>query len=312
MDDFIELGIEATNRCIDKHFDKIPDKALHSKTYRPRNIKNVIAGKLRDDGHTKKPVKDGLGGDESESDEDTLDERRYRGDDYRGRQSLNEGQKKRFEPNYGYRGEDATYEQDGPYLYNNSPPPSRNKRRGDEDFDNNSLSPSRRNQRQQDLRRRSSLPPDEIRSRDLADDREYEDKKETRNNGRRSTVSERNSLPHRRISKSTNKAPDNEAGLRYGAVGAMLGGLAAQELAAKKPRGGSNDKVALAMLGAAVGAFAEIYYLEKVESGIWTTVLGKSAVPNKLSVQKTCCDRNLSIRHGVQLCTLYEHRKAKE
>lgn len=46
----------------------------------------------------------------------------------------------------------------------------------------------------------------------------------------------------------------------------------------------------------------EIYYLEKVESGIWTTVLGKSAVPNKLSVQKTCCDRNLSIRHGVQLC----------
>ncbi|KAJ8058948.1 hypothetical protein OCU04_011933 [Sclerotinia nivalis] len=243
MDDFIELGIEATDRCIDKHFDKLPDKALHPETYHPRNIKNVISGEPRDDGLTKKPVKDGLGADESGSDEDTLDERIYHGNEHRGRQGFDEG-------------EDATYEQDRPSPYNNSPPPSRNKIRGDEDFDSNSPLHSRRNHHQQDLRRRSSLPQDEIRSRDLADGREHEERKETRSNGRRFTVDESNKLPHRRTSKSTNKASDNEAGLRYGAVGAMLGGLAAQELAAKKTRGGSNDKVALAMLGAAVGALA--------------------------------------------------------
>ncbi|KAF7853949.1 hypothetical protein EAF04_010615 [Stromatinia cepivora] len=256
MDDFIELGMEATDRCIDKHFDKLPDKSLHSEIYHPRNIKNVISGKLRDDGLAKEPVKNGPGVDESGGDEDTSDERIYRGKEHRGRQAFNGGQKKRFEPNYGCRGEYAAYEQDRPSPYNNSPSSSRNKRRGDDDFDSKPTLPSRRNHHQQDLRRRSSLPQDEIRSRDLADCREYEERKGTRTNGRRFTVDESNNLPHRRTSKSTNKASDNEAGLRYGAVGAMLDGLAAQELAAKKPRGGSNDKVALAMLGAAAGALA--------------------------------------------------------
>lgn len=39
MEDFIELGIEGVDKVVDKHFDKLPDSALHAGTYHPRNIR---------------------------------------------------------------------------------------------------------------------------------------------------------------------------------------------------------------------------------------------------------------------------------
>lgn len=38
MEEFVELGLEGADKMIDKHFDKVPDKALRSHTYNPRNI----------------------------------------------------------------------------------------------------------------------------------------------------------------------------------------------------------------------------------------------------------------------------------
>ncbi|CAG8949620.1 hypothetical protein HYFRA_00007853 [Hymenoscyphus fraxineus] len=38
MEDFIELGIEGVDKVVDKHFDKIPDKYLHKGTYSPRKL----------------------------------------------------------------------------------------------------------------------------------------------------------------------------------------------------------------------------------------------------------------------------------
>jgi hypothetical protein len=35
---FISLGLKATNFLIDKHFDKVPDAALHPETYHPKNL----------------------------------------------------------------------------------------------------------------------------------------------------------------------------------------------------------------------------------------------------------------------------------
>ncbi|RAL62186.1 hypothetical protein DID88_002670 [Monilinia fructigena] len=58
------------------------------------------------------------------------------------------------------------------------------------------------------------------------------------------------------MNKFSNQIDSDETGLRYGAVGAMLGGLAAQELTTKNKGGGKNEKVAFAMLGAVVGALA--------------------------------------------------------
>jgi hypothetical protein len=36
MDDFLELGMEGVDKMVDKKFDRIPDKYLHSDTYKPR------------------------------------------------------------------------------------------------------------------------------------------------------------------------------------------------------------------------------------------------------------------------------------
>lgn len=41
MDDFIELGIEGIDKVVDKHFHRVPDKALHKDTYHPRNLKKI-------------------------------------------------------------------------------------------------------------------------------------------------------------------------------------------------------------------------------------------------------------------------------
>ncbi|KAK0109740.1 hypothetical protein ONS95_002418 [Cadophora gregata] len=38
MDEFIELGLEGADKMIDKHFDKVPDKALNPETYKKVHI----------------------------------------------------------------------------------------------------------------------------------------------------------------------------------------------------------------------------------------------------------------------------------
>ncbi|KAG4444474.1 hypothetical protein IFR05_000065 [Cadophora sp. M221] len=38
MEEFIELGLEGADKMIDKHFHKMPDKALDPETYKPKNI----------------------------------------------------------------------------------------------------------------------------------------------------------------------------------------------------------------------------------------------------------------------------------
>lgn len=38
-DDLVELGLEGADKLIDKHFHKIPDKALHSDTYKPHRFR---------------------------------------------------------------------------------------------------------------------------------------------------------------------------------------------------------------------------------------------------------------------------------
>jgi len=47
MDDLIELGIEGVDKVVDKHFDKVPDKALHKATYDPRNLRKSHRRKYR-------------------------------------------------------------------------------------------------------------------------------------------------------------------------------------------------------------------------------------------------------------------------
>ncbi|KAL3422059.1 hypothetical protein PVAG01_06215 [Phlyctema vagabunda] len=47
MDDFLELGIEGVDKLVDKKFHHVPDVALHSGTYHPRNVKKLTPRKLR-------------------------------------------------------------------------------------------------------------------------------------------------------------------------------------------------------------------------------------------------------------------------
>ncbi|RDW85679.1 hypothetical protein BP5796_04004 [Coleophoma crateriformis] len=46
MDDFVELGIEGIDKVVDKHFDKLPDSALHRSTYHPRQVKKLKPRRL--------------------------------------------------------------------------------------------------------------------------------------------------------------------------------------------------------------------------------------------------------------------------
>ncbi|KAI9642448.1 hypothetical protein NHQ30_009253 [Ciborinia camelliae] len=283
MDDFIELGIEAVDKCVDKHFHKLPDKALHSETYHPRNIKNAISGQLRGNGPAKdQPVNssDGLGADEIGSDDSTLDEKRYRRQENGGRQSLDKDQRRAYGPDYvgggricedgsaSPRYRDAIYGQALQPSYKDSSSPSHHRKRGNDDLDRNLQLRYHQNHTGQNLRRMRSLPYDEPRTRDMTSQSEHEDTKEYSKNRRRFTVDESRNSPREQtsksMSKSSNKTDSSEAGLRYGVVGAMIGGLAAQELTARNGRGGSNDKMALAMIGAVVGALAGKSFGERV------------------------------------------------
>ncbi|KAH7409276.1 hypothetical protein BKA64DRAFT_392181 [Cadophora sp. MPI-SDFR-AT-0126] len=61
MDEFIALGLEGADKVIDKHFDKVPDKAFHRETY-----KNHIPGRRK----SRKNSKDTYSDNGSESDRD--------------------------------------------------------------------------------------------------------------------------------------------------------------------------------------------------------------------------------------------------
>ncbi|KAB8298737.1 hypothetical protein EYC80_000912 [Monilinia laxa] len=261
MDDFIEIGIEAADKCVDKYFHKVPEKALHTETYHPRNIKNGISERLRGDGRA---------GSESGSENEASADRVNRGQEKKTRKRLDEDEKKRLDPARSLRDSPHKHVSDLPGdrharsgqarpPYDNPPSASVNGRKHD-DIDGGSPTSDHLGRFQNNLYRRGSFPYDDSRPRNIVEQRGYEDTKGHQNNRRRHTLDERRDPPLKRTSKSMNKSSDkidsDEAGLRYGAVGAMLGGLAAQELTTKNTRGGNNEKVAFAMLGAVVGALA--------------------------------------------------------
>ncbi|KAA8569963.1 hypothetical protein MFRU_005g01170 [Monilinia fructicola] len=262
MDDFIELGLEAADKCVDKNFHKIPEKAMHTGTYRPHNIKNAVSERLRGDD---------LAGSDSGSDNDASAENENQRQDQNTRMRLDEDDGKRLDPATRLRDSphkdvsdapryhDASSGESRPPFYKDSPLISLNERKN-VGIDSNSPCPDHLGCFQNNLYRRGSLPYDQSRPRDMDDQREHENTQGHQNNRRRRTLDERRDSPLKRTSKSmntsSNKSDSDEAGLRYGAVGAMLGGLAAQELATKNTRGRKNEKVAFAMLGAVVGALA--------------------------------------------------------
>ena len=202
MEDCIELGIEAVDKCVDKHFHKLPDKALHSRTYHPRNIKNSISRRLRDNGPTENESgSESIGAEEGGSDDGTLDQEKYSGQNRRARQSLDEGRRRKLEPVQGRdrfyeenpdlpRYPKATYGKARPPSYTKFPPSSINYKGGHTDLESNLPLPDRQSLPQQNLRRRRSLPYDEPRSRDMINQQGHQKTKGSTVNTRRNTVDE--------------------------------------------------------------------------------------------------------------------------
>ncbi|KAM3089508.1 hypothetical protein ACMFMG_001096 [Clarireedia jacksonii] len=268
MDDFAELGIEAVDKVVDKHFHKLPDKALHANTYHPRNIARSFSKRRHGSSRS----------DESESDEEGVNGRRYRDNGPRGRRDYDnpaarrdgfvdrEGDgyirrsnsPKRYSQGYGQ----GTYRTSSRPLQSRSfesiprteAPPTRQYTRGDPtspDWNPPSQNDPRPRKIQASpvygdnrMQRRNGDPPPQR----AEDDRDR----------RRKSTDQGSKAP-----KSTTKfAPESkksvlsDRGFQGGAVGALLGGLAAHELAAEDRRHDSNDKIALAVLGAIAGAVA--------------------------------------------------------
>lgn len=260
MDDFLELGIEAADKCVEKNFHKLPDKALHSETYHPRNIKQKVSGKIRGDARM---------AEESSSDNERLDKKENRRQEQNRHTRFDGDREKRFEPTRRDRdnphetdsdsSQDASRAQARQSSYGTSPSPPRNRRNCGHDTNYDPLNPEHQDHLQQNPYRISSQSYDKSRTRDTTSRHELEDGENYHHNRRRSNVGGIQNTPQRQRARlaitTSDKNGPTEVGLRYSALGAMLGGLAAQELTSSNSKSG-NDKVAYAMLGAAVGAWA--------------------------------------------------------
>lgn len=274
--------MEAVDAVVDKHFHKLPDKALHSDTYHPRNMTRSFSKRMH--GSSRRS-------DESESDDEGVDGRRYRDNGRRNRQEYDNPAPRR-DGSVDWEDDDYTRRSNSPKRYSEGygqgaystanrpsqsrsfesiprtqPPPPRQYTRGDPTSPDWNP-PSQNDPRSRNIptspvygdnrmQRRNVNPPPQLPQADRDQDR------------RRKSV-DQGLKPPRSTGKSAPESKKHllgDRGFQGGAIGALLGGLAAHELAADDRRHDSNDKIALAMLGAVAGAVAGKSMGDKFETG---------------------------------------------
>jgi hypothetical protein len=278
MDDFAELGMEAVDAVVDKHFHKLPDKALHSDTYHPRNIARSFSKRRNQNRSSRRS-------DESESDEEDIKGNRYRDNGPRGRRE-NDNPPPRRDSFVSWEDDGYTRRSNSPKRYSQGygqgaygtssrplqsrsfesiprtePIPPRQYTRGDP------ISPDW-NPPSQSAPRPRNIPtsiPASIPASAVYGDNRMQRKnvnpppQDDRDRDRRRRSTDQGSKPPRSTTKSTpepKKSLLGDRGFQGGALGAIIGGLAAHELVEDDRRHDNSDKITLAVLGALAGAVA--------------------------------------------------------
>ncbi|TAQ85699.1 hypothetical protein B7494_g5970 [Chlorociboria aeruginascens] len=286
MTDFVELGIEGVDKVIDKHFHRLPNAALQSKTYHPRNIKKIRRKHRRSSPSTK-----------SSSSEDIDQE--SRSPQYSHLGSEGDSTTQQFPlpgfPPQKYMGPGSPPRFPTPPQYSREPPVQRREympassQRTQAPYSPNRYIPS------------SDQRPPYLRTTYAEGDSYYSDTPRPRRpraitrrsssyHGRpRHYSSSRSPSPYERdrefsaSKRGSNKVSDTArryglkeelessftksgAGLAAGSVGAVIGGWAAKQaqVARKGERGGKSN-VVLTALGAAVGGLAVNAVVERWE-----------------------------------------------
>lgn len=257
MADFIELGIEASDKLIDKHFDKVPDAALHAHTYHPKNLKKVKSRRgSKQDSQTTNNSKDSGTGTNT----------------YRGSNMAQSDAGSQF-------GMPPQYSHEPPKFrpqYMPSPPPIDGYYAMDRiprsDFGDDYYSvPYRRSppRRPKAISRRSSSYHGP-RNRDY-DSESSDDDRQLARRRRNSMSNTENSRDHghrhgfkEEIEKNFTKSP---AGITGGVAGAIIGGWAAKkaQTASGRDRHGKGSSAAITVLGAALGGLAVNAIIDKMQ-----------------------------------------------
>ncbi|CZS89561.1 uncharacterized protein RAG0_00907 [Rhynchosporium agropyri] len=299
MEEFVELGLEGADKMIDKHFHKLPDKALHSDTYNPKNLHLHRGQKSR------KNSTDTRSNYESDSEKE-IDHRStsHRGSsEYRNLPAT--------EPGYSYIPPDSVYSSppyyshDPPHPrpeYMPSPPPASatsyytpqpsagvphmamNRGRdvdcyNDDDYHSDSY---RRPRRPKAVTRRSSsyhCPRD--RRNDYSYDQQISRSRRHGNGSGSDTVDrvsdKAKDVAHRYKLKEdmNNVFTASTVGLTGGAVGAMVGGWAAQkaQVGYRKKGPKIDPNSILTLLGATVGGLAVNAVVDKWQDGATMIVM---------------------------------------
>ncbi|KAL2068839.1 hypothetical protein VTL71DRAFT_15177 [Oculimacula yallundae] len=303
MEEFVELGLEGADKMIDKHFHKLPDKALHSETYKP---KNLHMPHLHKDRKNSKDTRSNYNSD-SDSEKDYRSMSNRGSSDYRNMPAT--------EPGFSYMPPDSVYSSppyyshDPPHQrpeYMPSPPPSASANpyytpsagvprmamnRGrdtdaynDDDYHSDSY---RRPRRPKAVTRRSSSYHGP-RSRD---DYRY-DQQVSRRHGHSSgsdtldrAGDKAKDAAHRYKLKEdmNNVFTASKVGLTGGAVGAVVGGWAAQKAQiGYRKEGHKNDpNPLLTLIGATVGGLAVNAVVDKWQDGKKETAKKQGKWENK-------------------------------
>lgn len=289
MEDFIELGIEGVDKVVDKHFHKLPDKALHKDTYHPRNLRKSHRRRGTQDSS---PSPERPPYPESPREQDYQRRRSHEDLDpnlaYRDLYTEDETpryinmQDNEYPPQRGYsppRGyspqvgyQDRMYSHEPPHLRpqyvpagppppgigqqreypappNTYYPPRANRGRNGYDFDDGYHSDVQQPPRRPKMDRRRSSSYHGPRDGQLA----LAGKRNGNGNG---MVEQARDKAHRYgLKDEFDVFTKSKAGLTGGAVGAVVGGWAAHKAqVAKKGKQDTNDL--LTLLGAAVGGLA--------------------------------------------------------
>jgi hypothetical protein len=260
--------MEAVDAVVDKHFHKLPDKALHSDTYHPRNIARSFS---------KRRHRSSRRSDKSESDEEDINESRDRDNGPRVR---------RENDNPPPRRESFVRWEDDPYTRRSSSP-----KRYSQEYGQGAYSTSSRplqSRSFESIPRTEPLPPRQYtrgdpispdwnppsqsapRPRNVQTAAVYADSRMQRRNGNPPPQDDRDRDRRRKstgpeskpLRSTTKPAPEpkksllGDRGFQGGALGAILGGLAAHELAEDDRQHDKSDKITIAVLGALAGAVA--------------------------------------------------------
>ncbi|TVY49950.1 hypothetical protein LOCC1_G000493 [Lachnellula occidentalis] len=292
MDDFLELGIEGIDKLVDKNFHRVPDKALHKDTYKPRNLKKPnrrrspsLSSSEREQQRRKQQQQPRS---QQDPDPNLAYQDPYTEDEYPRYINMRDNE-------YPYTPHAYPFPQNAPQsppLYSQEPPRQRaqympaGQQRERDDF----IPPSRRRSGYEsddesdsgDERYYSDTPP---RRRAAMNRRRSSSYPESGGHGELAVTGKRNGNGNGAMTEQVKDRAHryglkdelngvftkSKAGLTGGAVGAVVGGWAAQKAQAATGRDrdakgkGKAANDLLTLLGAAVGGLAVNAVIEKLE-----------------------------------------------